>query len=157
MSFGTEMRLNQIHQIYEDGRLDITAEALSIFRIHKVQEKMDDKLYSSALVEPVIIDLQHDGSLNAEIIIKIKQLFESLRIEKELPSSDQILSFKVAHLIGLSLDQEYELLQIRDEFSRQHYILNHLNQIIPLAQRMESIRKKAQMNGHFRELDQLEF
>jgi Lon protease-like protein len=151
------MRLDKIHQIYEDGRMDITAEAISVFRIHEVEEKMGDKLYSGAMVEPFIFDIKHDSSLNTEIILKIEQLFKALQIQKELPNADQVLSYNVAHLIGLSLEQEYELLQIRDEFSRQHYILNHLNQIIPLAQRMESIRNKAQMNGHFREFDQLEF
>lgn len=157
MSVGTEVQLSKIHQVYEDGRMDISTKAVDIFRIHEVLEHLDDKLYSGAVVEAYPFETEDDKTLNQEIYLKILELFKALQIEKQIPAYDQISSFNIGHFIGLNLDQEYELLQIQDEKSRQHYILQHLNQILPVARQMNRIRKKAKMNGHFQEFDKLDF
>ena len=157
MSIGTEVKLSQVHRVHDNGRMDITVQAFDLFRIHEVKEKVESKLYSGAIVEPYTFETEGDQILNHEIFLKIKELFRALHIEKEIPPIDQVSTYKIGHFIGLNLEQEYELLRIKDENSRQQYAIQHLDQILPIAQRMAKIRQRAKMNGHFQEFDQLDF
>lgn len=67
------------------------------------------------------------------------------------------LSFEVAHKIGLSVEQEYELLTISGETKRQEYLLNHLGRVIPVVSDMEKTKERIRVNGYFKSLDPLNF
>ena len=58
----------------------------------------------------------------------------------------------MGHHVGLSLEQEYELLSISSEEDRQDYMLEHLERLIPIVKDMETLRKRVQMNGHFKNI-----
>ena len=76
-----------------------------------------------------------------------------LNINKSIPEfNDDLNTYSIGHLVGFSLEQEYELLTIPEGRRRQNYIVSHLENLIPTARRMEELRKKVQMNGHFKNL-----
>jgi hypothetical protein len=50
------------------------------------------------------------------------------------------------------LEQEFALLEIPGEQTRQEFILQHLEEIIPRVKKLSNIRERAMMNGHFRNI-----
>jgi hypothetical protein len=61
-------------------------------------------------------------------------------------------SFDVAHHLGLSLEEEYQLRELMDERQRQEFIRRHLGRVVPTLQAMEQLKERARLNGHFRPL-----
>ena len=62
----------------------------------------------------------------------------------------------MAHHIGLSLEEEYELLMLSDERQRQEYVKRHLTKVIPMVAGMEQLKEKIKLNGHFKNLGGLD-
>ncbi len=60
--------------------------------------------------------------------------------------------YDIAHHIGLSLKEEYELLGLFDERQRQEYLKRHLAKVIPTVAGMEQLKEKIKLNGHFKDL-----
>jgi hypothetical protein len=58
----------------------------------------------------------------------------------------------LAHKVGFNLDQELEFVKISTEEDRQTYMLNHLMRLLPIADEMKTLRKRAEMNGHIQNL-----
>ncbi|HZF64946.1 MAG TPA: peptidase S16, partial [Chitinophagaceae bacterium] len=65
--------------------------------------------------------------------------------------------YDVAHHIGLSLQEEYELLNLFDERQRQEYLKRHLTKVLPLLAEMEQLKEKVKLNGHFKNLSSFDF
>ena len=91
--------------------------------------------------------------MNEKILEKIAELFDLLNIEKSLPEDPKhLLTYEVAHHVGLSLEQEYEFLGLATEIERQAYLYKHLKRIIPVVKEMERLRERVKMNGHFKDI-----
>jgi Lon protease-like protein len=151
---GTEIKLEKLVQQYDDGKMDIKTVGLSVFKVLTFENPVRDKLYSGGRVQTLDNNLSDDapqaGLLRKEIE-RIEKLLEvSIPIANHLP-----LSYQIGHKIGLSPEQEYELLGILSERERQAYLLDHLNKAIPVIEQMEKAKKIIRMNGHFRYLDPL--
>jgi hypothetical protein len=69
----------------------------------------------------------------------------------------QLNSFSFAHKLGLSLPEEYELLLMTNESERIKFLIKHMMKIIPILRDIEIAKKKIQMNGHFKNLEPLDF
>lgn len=153
MTFGTEVELVEISKKYDDGKLDIKTKGIGIFKIHEFFPKADNKLYSVAEIEKMNFESKGDIFIAAEILDKTEQLYKMLKINKPLPEDAKDLNlYKIAHDIGLSLSQEYQLLTIAIETERQKFILKHLNRLLPTVSKVEEIRRKAKLNGHFKNI-----
>ena len=75
------------------------------------------------------------------------------KIDKKLPRAAHTFRiYDIAHFIGLSIDQEYALLTLPTELERQEFTLKHLKKLIPVVENMENSKKRARLNGHFREV-----
>ncbi|MEO1260051.1 MAG: LON peptidase substrate-binding domain-containing protein [Bacteroidota bacterium] len=150
---GTELELVAIEKRHEDGEMDIRTKGKGLFKIKEFFKDVEDRMYSGAEVERIDFDLDGDFIKYEKILTQIAQLYEVLTIRKPLPPLDgEFNTYKIGHLVGLSIEQEYELLTIPEERRRQNFILSHLERLIPTARRMEELRKKVQMNGHFKNL-----
>ena len=57
------------------------------------------------------------------------------------------------HKIGLSIEQELQLLAITTESDRQSFVIDHLIKFIPEVKKMKDLQLKAALNGHFKNLD----
>lgn len=148
---GTEMKLIKIEKRYPDGRLDVKTEGIGIFKIKKFYSEAPGKLYAGGEIERINFDLEGDYGMYEEILIRMEELYQIMQIKKELPALNaDFNTYRIAHLIGLSAEQEFKLLNIFEEKNRQDFILTHLEKLLPIVREMEELRKKVQMNGHFR-------
>ena len=97
--------------------------------------------------------LDGDRRLGGHLLSMVRSLFNLLNIDKELPTDpDSFLSYDVGHYVGLSQQQEYELLGILDENNRRSYLIEHLERMLPVVRETEELRRKAKLNGHFRNI-----
>ncbi len=152
--YGTLMEITELVKEYDNGELDIRTKGLSVFRVLEVVESIPDKLYHGAIVEYPDNIMEHGDSSIARIILnEVKRLYELLDVQEKFPGErDRMISYEVAHFVGLSLQQEYELLCIFTEVQRLEYIRRHLNNLLPTIQELEKLKKRIEMNGHFRNL-----
>ena len=101
---------------------------------------------------------QGNGEMMKKGINSIRELYKMLKVEKEFDKKDEELkSYDIAHHVGLSLQEEYELLGLMQEKQRQEYIRRHLTRVIPMVAEMEGLKKKVKLNGHFKNLSSFDF
>ena len=155
---GTLVEVTAIRQTYEDGKMDITTRGLKVFRVLEFIKEIPDKLYSGAIVN--YPDNISDGKpvRMQKIIAGMKELHQLLQVSKDLkkPESDWN-AYDMAHHLGLTPDEEFELLSLLKESQRQEYLTRHLKKVLPVLSKMESLKEKIRMNGHFRSLDSFQF
>jgi Lon protease-like protein len=159
--YGTVIEILELVKEYPGGEMDIRAKGTHIFRVLEIIREIPDKLYSGAIVNyPENITQPDDSKLSNLIMSEVKRLYSLLNVEEKLPPADGgILSYKIAHYIGLSPLQEYELMQLLIETQRLEYIRKHLNNMVPMLQGLEQAKARIKLNGHFRNLssDNTEF
>ncbi len=140
---GTLVQVKEISQVYDDGKMDIKTEGLQVFRMLEMIDTLPDKLYSGAIVSYPDNDEKGNRALMQGIVKGIKELHKLLNIEKKFSKPDEELwSYDVAHHAGLSLQEEYELLELLQELQRQEYLKRHLKKVIPLLAEMELLKEK---------------
>lgn len=148
---GTLVQIIEISRIYDDGKMDIKTEGLKVFRMLEIIKKLPDKFYSGAIVNYPHNHEKGNRTLMRGIVKGIKELHKLLNIEKIFPKSDdELWSYDVAHHAGLSLQEEYELLELLYELQRQEYLKRHLKKVIPVLVEMEILKSRVKLNGHFR-------
>ncbi|MEN0046809.1 MAG: LON peptidase substrate-binding domain-containing protein [Bacteroidota bacterium] len=150
--YGTELKLVEIVKRYADGKMDIRTKGIGVFRIEEFFSRAPDKLYAGAKIKRIEDHVKSDILLSSQIIEKVEELFELMNIKKEIPDAQSFSTFKMGHHVGLSVEQEYELLCIPNEEERQEYMLDHLRKLLPVVREMESLRQRVQMNGHFKDV-----
>ena len=154
---GTLVEVTDIVQEYSNGDMDIKIKGMKIFRSLEVIKHVPDKLYSGAIVNyPRNIEDKGNSDLMASLLKSMKQVHELLNISKDFKKPDQELrSYDIAHHLGLSIDQEYELLGLFVELQRQEYLKRHLQKVLPVLLEMEQLKEKVKLNGHFRNFSPL--
>jgi Lon protease-like protein len=155
---GTLVKITEIAEVYEDGRMDIRTQGVSVFRILEVVQSIPNKLYSGAIVNYPGNEEYLQMNMMRRVIAGIRELHRLLKITKDFKKSDEELSsYDVAHHAGLTIEEEYELLGLLREDQRLEYLKRHLNKILPTIAGIESIKDKIKFNGHFRELKGFNF
>jgi len=150
---GTLVEIARIVKQYDDGRMDIVTRGTSVFRILEVINSIPAKLYSGAIVKHLSADENGSSKHVLRVIEAVRELHALLHIKKEFSKPDaELKSYDIAHHAGLSLQEEYELLNLLLEDQRVEYLRRHLKKIIPLVAGVENLKKKIQLNGHFKEL-----
>jgi len=150
---GTLVKVVEITTMYDDGKMDIKTEGLEVFTILEPVKELPEKLYSGAIVNYPLNVESGSRALMLTIIAAIRELHKLLKISKEFKKPDnEIWSYDVAHHAGLSLAEEYELLQLLHELQRQEYLKRHLKKVLPVIAEMEILKDRVQMNGHFKNL-----
>jgi uncharacterized protein len=150
---GTLVQIKEVSQVYEDGKMDIKTEGLQVFRMLEAVHEIPEKLYSGAIVNYPDNDERGNRTLMNGIVKGIKELHKLLKIEKKfLKPDEELWSYDVAHHAGMSLPEEYELLELLHESQRQEYLKRHLTKVIPVLAEMETLKEKVKLNGHFKNL-----
>lgn len=156
--YGTVVRISEITKAYDNGEMDIKTQGSEVFRILEVIKEIPDKLYSGAIVNYPANHPHGSAELMRRVVNSIKELYRLLKVEKDFRKNDSDLTtYDVAHHIGLSLQEEYELLGLMHERQRQEYLKRHLTKVIPLLAEMEQLKKKVKLNGHFKNLSSFNF
>jgi Lon protease-like protein len=155
---GTLVEVTAIRQTYEDGKMDISTRGLKVFRVLEFIKEIPDKLYNGAIV--TYPDNISDGkpARMEKIIAGMKELHQLLQVSKDLKKPvSEWNAYDIAPHLGLTPDEELELLSLLKESQRQEYLTRHLKKVLPVLSKMESLKEKIRMNGHFRSLDSFQF
>ena len=89
-----------------------------------------------------------------KILAGIREIHKSLNVAKDFKKPDnELLTYDVAHHAGMSLQDEYYLLQLEEELHRQEFLKRHLAKVIPVMLEMDSLKSKIKMNGHFKNME----
>jgi Lon protease-like protein len=155
---GTLVEVTEISNVYEDGKMDIKTRGTKVFRILEVIKDIPDKLYSGAIVNYPDNNERGNRELMQKVMKGISELHTLLKVTKEFKKPpEELTSYDVAHHIGLSLEEEYEILSIMTELQRQEYLKRHITKVLPLLTEMESMKEKIRLNGHFKNLSSFDF
>ena len=155
---GTLVEIVEIVEVYPDGKMDIRIKGMQVFKTLELVKTIPDRLYSGAIVNYPSNITRHNSSLMAVILPLAKELHRLLDVKKDFKKTEsELVSYDIAHHIGLPVKEEYELLGLLFETQRLEYIRRHLQKIIPIIKDAESLKEKIQLNGHFRELKGFNF
>ena len=155
---GTLVEITNMAEIFADGRMNITVKGISVIRTLEVLKTVPDKLYSGAIVSHMENEIKVIPKPMVKILQSLRTLHKLLQVEKNFTKADdELTSYDVAHHAGLSFEQEYEFLNLLKEEQRLEYLRRYLNKALPIAAGIESLKKKIQLNGHFKELKGFNF
>jgi Lon protease-like protein len=156
--YGSLAEVTELTKVHENGEMDIKTKGLRVFRILEIIKEVPDKLYSGAIVNYPDTNEEGNRELMKKVMNSIRELYKLLKVEKEFKNKDEeVKTFDVAHHVGLSLQEEYEMLHLLQERQRQEYLKRHLTKVIPLIAEMEQLKEKIKLNGHFKNLPGLGF
>jgi Lon protease-like protein len=155
---GTLVEIVEISANYENGEMDIKTKGLTVFHVLEIIQEIPEKLYSGAIVSYPRNDVRARPEMMKKIIVDVALLHKLLAVKKEITAEGrELLSYDFAHHIGMSIEEEFEFLQLLQEDQRLEFMRRHLKKVIPVLKDMEILKKKIQLNGHFRNLEGFKF
>ena len=157
MSYGTEVQLVEVVNTYKNGEMDIVCVGRQVFKVLSFEHQMSGKLYSGGDVEFLDVENDADEELRDEVLQKVEVLYDLMDVPFTKTPPKQFNSYSLAHKMGLSFEQEYELLQIPKEKDRLLYIKEHLDSTTSLLSQVNRTKAVIEMNGHFKNFDPLDF
>ena len=150
---GCLVQIDKIVKTYEDGRMDINTIGIKPFRMLEVINDIPDKLYKGAIVHYPSNSIHVQPVLMRKILLLLRHLHLMLHVSKQFSKpDDELLSYDIAHHVGFSMEEEYELIELMTEPYRLQYIINHLDKVIPIIAGTEKLKDRINLNGHFREI-----
>jgi hypothetical protein len=155
--YGTTVKIDEISKEYEDGNMDIKAIGQKIFRIKKLFNPVEGKQYAGGLIEFVDSIKNEDRYLSEEIRSKLEKLLSDINIHKTIIIKPDISIYKIAHIIGLSIEEEYQFLKFQSDLQRQLFIISQLEKLEPEVEKVKEMKRRVMGNGHFKHLDALDF
>ena len=157
ISYGTEVQLVEVVNTYESGEMDVVCVARQVFKVLSFQKQIEGKLYAGGEVEFLEIENDADESLREEVLQKVEELYDIMDVPFTKTSPKQFNSYSLAHKMGLSFEQEYELLLMTRETDRLNFIKNHLQTTTNMLTELNRTKDVIEMNGHFKNFDPLDF
>lgn len=157
MTYGTEVQLVEVVNTYKNGEMDVVCVGRQVFKVLSFERQMNGKLYSGGEVEFMDVENDADEDLREEVLQKVEVLYDLMDVPFTKTSPKQFNSYALAHKMGLSFEQEYELLQIPKEKDRLLYIKEHLDSTTSLLSQVNRTKAVIEMNGHFKNFDPLDF
>ncbi|MFZ1790981.1 MAG: LON peptidase substrate-binding domain-containing protein [Saprospiraceae bacterium] len=152
--YATEVKLAEISNKYEDGKMDVKLQALNVVKILDFFPVRPGRLYPGSEIETLPYFDNFDIELNGKIIKNLLYLYETMNIENiTLKGAMEFRTHQIAHKVGFSIDQELEFMMFTNEKLRAEFMLKHLDHFIPQVLEMERLRKRAELNGHFQHFD----
>jgi uncharacterized protein len=158
MEFGTLVDIIEISKTYDNGEMDIKTRATLVFRMLEKIEELPEKLYHGAIVTYPSTKYIGSAPLMRIILASIRALHILLSVTKDFKKQDEaLLSFDVAHHAGMTLEDEYQLLEFEQELHRQEFINRHLAKVLDVMSQMGKLKDKIKLNGHFKNLEGFKF
>ncbi|MEO9891203.1 LON peptidase substrate-binding domain-containing protein [Aurantibacter sp.] len=157
VAYGTEVQLVEVVTTYESGAMDVTCVARQAFKIVSFERQMPNKLYSGGEVQ--FLDTINDANdvMRRRVLNKIEQLYDLMDVPFTPIPLDKFNSYILAHKMGLSFEQEFQLLQLAKESERLSFIKAHLLSTIAVLKEVGRTKKTIELNGHFKNFDPLDF
>ncbi len=150
---GTTVVIKEISQVYDTGEMDIKTEGEQTFKILELIKEMPEKLYGGAIVTYPTPTTKGSPSLLKKVLAGIREIHNSMQVHKNFSKPDEeLLSYDIAHHAGMSLQDEYYLLELEQELHRQEFLKRHIVKLQEVITEMEALKKKINLNGHFKDL-----
>ena len=151
--FGTLMEIIEITKTYDSGEMDIKTKGKKVFKTLEHIHQIPEKLYNGAIVSYPKNQVKGKRYIMTKLISLMNVLHDLLKLKNpEKKEDSELWSYDIAHRLGMTLDQEYELLSFTDELHRQEYLRRHLSEVIPVVIEMEALKRKIKLNGHFKNI-----
>lgn len=155
--YGTEVQLVEVVTTYESGEMDVVCVARQVFKILSFENQLEGRLYAGGDIEFLDVENDADEELRKEVLLQVEKLYDLMDVPFTKISPKQFNSYSLAHKMGLSFEQEYELLQISNETDRLLFIKNHLEATATVLSEVNRTKGIIEMNGHFKNFDPLDF
>lgn len=151
--YGSLVEIIELTKTYANGELDVKTKGDKVFRILEIIKEIPDKLYGGAIVSYPDNFEKGMPELIKSIMTSVRELHQLLKVDKDFKKKEEeINTYDLAHHVGLSMGEEYELLMLADERQRQEYLKRHLTKVIPMLTGMELLKEKIKLNGHYKNL-----
>jgi hypothetical protein len=135
--------------------MDIRTRGRRVFRMIDFENPVPGKLYAGATVE--FLPRPEAAPVRPDLLEAVAELYRVFKTAVPFrPELPQPYSFQLGHAVGLSSEKEYELLTLETEEERQGFLLEHLEQVLPVVEQMERTRERIQMNGDFRQFGEID-
>lgn len=157
LEFGTEVRLEKVVKRYPSGAMDIICRGIRIFRIHDFFSVLEPKLYAGGSITILNQISEPPSDLKKMFIKLLREFYNILGIETPEIDDIKVNSYNLSHKIGLTLEQEYDFLQILSENERYKYLIEHLQVLVPAVKTINRTKELIHLNGHFKNFDPLDF
>ena len=157
IAYGTEVQLVEVVTTYDNGEMDVVCVARQVFKVLTFEKQMPGKLYAGGEVQ--FLDSQNDASeiTKKRVLKKIEELYGLMDVPFTPIPVEKFNSYVLAHKMGLSYEQEFQLLQLPRESERLSFIKGHLLATIAVLREVGRTKKTIEMNGDFRNFDPLDF
>jgi Lon protease-like protein len=146
--YGTLAEVTEVISRDEDGSMNIKVKGIQVFRILEVIKELPEKHYAGAIVNyPENDKMKVHPNLSRLIFNEVVRLYRFLNIENSLPARlKEWTSYDIAHKVGLTREQEYELLCIFNEVQRMEYLRRHFNTIMSAMDDVELLKSRISLN-----------
>jgi Lon protease-like protein len=149
----TEVSLTEVATRHSGGESDIRTRGQRIFRIEEFNRQAPGKLYPGGQVRYLPVEEDEEFAANTEILDRVRRIYDRLGIDREVPEdATGFRTYDVGHYVGLTLEQEYDLLCLPAAADRQQFLLDHLEAVSQKTGDPLGIRERARLNGHFKDL-----
>lgn len=157
VAYGTEVQLVEVVTTYDSGEMDVTCVARQVFKIKSFERQMPGKLYAGG--EVLFLDSVNDTNdlTKKRVLHKIEELYQLMEVPFTPIPVEKFNSYVLAHKMGLSFEQEFQLLQLSKESERLSFIKGHLLATIAVLKEVGRTKKTIELNGDFRNFDPLDF
>lgn len=157
LKFGTEMRLLKVVKRYPDGSCDILCEGIKVFELVHFENSVPNKLYGMGEVRFLSNETTCCVNKNQELKTLFINFYKALEVEPPAPITSNFNSYTFAHKAGLTVEQEYELLQLTTEDDRLDYLIHYLKVMETTLSAVSRAKELIALNGHFKHFDPLDF
>lgn len=157
LQFGTEVQLVEVVQTYSGGEMDVVCLGRQVYELLTFEPEMLGKPYAGGLVRFLEHENDGDPQGRAAVFSQLKKLYDLMGVVLPAEREAEFNSYQFAHKMGLTIEQEYELLQISRESERLDFIDHHLKTTIRILEEVDKTKQKIELNGHFRNFDPLDF
>lgn len=157
LQYGTEMKIVKVVKRYPSGAADIICKGIRVFKLVNFYNTLGERLYAGGEVVFVEEEKEQTSLYRSDFVRLLSQFYLELDVETPIIDLSTITSFTLAHKMGLTFDQEYELLQITSEHKRYKYLIDHLQVSIATLKSVNRTKELIKLNGHFKNFDPLDF
>lgn len=156
--YGTLVDIVEISETYDTGEMDIKTKGTEVFKILEKIESLPNKMYHGAIVTYPPTKYIGSATLMQKVVDATIKLHALLQVKKDFKKPTNLLcSFDIAHHVGMSLMDEYELLCFEEELHRLEFLNRHLQTIVKVLEQTVLLKEKIILNGHFKNMEGFNF
>ncbi|MFT4202572.1 MAG: LON peptidase substrate-binding domain-containing protein [Chitinophagaceae bacterium] len=148
---GTSVSITEVAEVWTDGRMNIVVKGYEVFKTLEILKNIPDKLYGGTIATYPDNSRQPNPTLTWKVTQLLKDFHHLVSFTPyfDKPETERG-SYDFAHTAGLSLREEYELLELMQESQRLEYLRRHLVKTIPTLTHIQSMLRRAAQGNDFK-------